>query len=159
VDRIGPGELRARGHNAILLDIDNTLVPRDTKEPPPEVRAWVASLAEANLPACLLSNNFHATVLAWAREFDLPIVRKAMKPAPFAYLRALRLLGVRRREAVVIGDQILTDVLGAHLLGIPAILVVPQSTIDLWYTHIFRRAERVVLKDMQPGEKLEGTLV
>ena len=45
-------------------------------------------------------------------------VPNALKPLPFGFLRALRLLGTPRRETVVIGDQLFTDVLGAKLLGL-----------------------------------------
>jgi HAD superfamily phosphatase (TIGR01668 family) len=134
-----------------LLDIDNTLVPRDTHQLSDEVRSWVASLADCGVCACLLSNNWHRVVFAYERELDLPLVYKAMKPLPFAYLRALRKVGRWRGERVVcVGDQIVTDVWGAHLLGHHVILVEPQATKDLWYTLLFRRFERVLMRGKKP---------
>ena len=53
-------------------------------------------------------------------------------------------MGVEAREAVLIGDQVFTDVMAGNLAGVRTILVEPQSTSDLWYTHIFRVFERAI---------------
>jgi HAD superfamily phosphatase (TIGR01668 family) len=153
VTRIDPESLFAQGFRVVLLDIDNTLVPRDTHQLPDEVKSWVARLGECGLRACLLSNNWHKTVFGYADTLGLPIVYKAMKPLPFAYPRALRKVGWRKGEKVVcVGDQIMTDVWGAHMLGYHVVLVLPQATKDLWYTLLFRRFERVILRDRTPRE-------
>ncbi|MDR1183517.1 MAG: YqeG family HAD IIIA-type phosphatase [Coriobacteriales bacterium] len=153
VARIDPQALFAQGFRVVLLDIDNTLVPRDTHRLSDEVKSWVARLEECGLRACLLSNNWHKTVFGYADELDLPIVYKAMKPLPFAYLRALRKVNRQKGEKVVcVGDQIVTDVWGAHVLGYHVVLVLPQATKDLWYTLLFRRFERMLLRDRAPRE-------
>ena len=58
--------------------------------------------------------------------------------------RALGLVGAKPAEAVLIGDQVFTDVVAGNLAGVRTILVDPQSTTDLWYTHIFRVFERLI---------------
>lgn len=151
--RINPEGLVEQGYSVVLLDIDNTLVPRDTHELSPEIRAWVARLGELGLRACLLSNNWHKVVFGYAEALDLPLVYKAMKPLPFAYLRALRKVNWQKREKVlVVGDQLMTDVLGAHILGHTAILVAPQTTKDLWHTLLLRRFERLLMGSMKPHD-------
>jgi HAD superfamily phosphatase (TIGR01668 family) len=153
VARIDPQALFEQGFRIVLLDIDNTLVPRDTHRLSDEVKSWVARLGECGLRACLLSNNWHKSVFGYASELDLPIVYKAMKPLPFAYFRALRKVGRQRDEKVVcVGDQIVTDVWGAHLLGYHVVLVQPQAVKDLWYTLLFRRFERMLLRNKAPRE-------
>ena len=72
------------------------------------------------------------------------VVHHAMKPAPFAVRRALSLVGVAPEQAVLVGDQVFTDVMAGNLAGVRTILVDPQSTRDLWYTHIFRVFERAI---------------
>jgi len=150
---VDPVALYAQGVRIVLLDIDNTLVPRDTHVLSAETKAWVARLKERGLRPCLLSNNWHRVVFAYADELDVPIVYKAMKPLPFAYLRAMRKAGHTKGEKVVaVGDQIFTDILGARILGLGAILVVPQATRDLWYTLLLRRLEQLILGDSKPRE-------
>lgn len=138
-------ELAARGVRCVLFDRDNTVVPRDTGVAPESVMDWICRVREAGIALCMVSNNFHSQqVEASAAELGCAVVHHAMKPAPFAVRRALALVGVDASEAVLIGDQVFTDVMAGNLAGVRTILVEPQSTSDLWYTHIFRVFERAI---------------
>ncbi|NLG10118.1 MAG: YqeG family HAD IIIA-type phosphatase [Coriobacteriaceae bacterium] len=150
VESIDPDELIAKGYRSVLLDIDNTLVPRDTKQIPKTVEQWIAKAKDSGLSICLLSNNWHKTVFSYADQLQLPCIYKAMKPLPFAFFAAIRRLGANKEQTVVIGDQLLTDVTGAHLTGMPAIMVKPRASKDLWHTLLLRRLERVLMGDRQP---------
>ena len=79
-----------------------------------------------------------------------PIVAKAVKPLPPAFLMALRKLGAKRSETVVIGDQLVTDVMGAHFLGMKAYLLAPLVEQDLPHTLLLRNFERVVMGERKP---------
>lgn len=148
VDLIDVDDLRARGIRCVLVDRDNTLVPRDTNEPPAEIIEWVKSLHSRGIAVCMVSNNFHTdAVCASAEEIGCAVVHHAMKPAPVAIKVAQLMLGVPAEQTVLVGDQLLTDVLAGNLAGVQTILVRPQSTKDLWYTQIFRRFEKHVLND------------
>ena len=61
-------------------------------------------------------------------------------------------MGVSAEETVLIGDQVYTDVVAGNLAGVRTVLVRPQSTRDLWYTHILRIGERMILR----GRTFEG---
>lgn len=138
-------ELAASGVRCVLFDRDNTVVPRDTGVAPADVMDWICRVREAGIALCMVSNNFHSQqVEASAAELGCAVVHHAMKPAPFAVRRALALVGVGASEAVLIGDQVFTDVMAGNLAGVRTILVEPQSTSDLWYTHIFRVFERAI---------------
>ena len=87
-------ELVAEGVRLVLLDRDNTCVPRGADLPPAEVMAWLDRAREAGLRLCLVSNNFHSTqVRASADQMGVDAVDHAMKPLPFALVRAMRLIG------------------------------------------------------------------
>ena len=62
---------------------------------------------------------------------------------PFGFLRALWLLRTPRRQTVVIGDQVFTDVLGAKLLGLRTVLTEPIVAHDFPLTRVLRLLERV----------------
>lgn len=49
------------------------------------------------------------------------------KPRPEPFLKALRKLGLTRREAVMIGDQTLTDVKGALNIGMKVIQIIGEA--------------------------------
>ena len=137
--------LKQRGIKSLLIDVDNTLVSRDSKELTPSVAEWIEGLKAAGFTCCLLSNNWHQIVFEYAESLELPIIYKAMKPLPVSFIKALVKIGAHRASTVVVGDQLFTDILGARLCEIPCILVEPLSTTDLWYTKIFRRVEDKIL--------------
>ncbi len=132
------------------MDIDNTILTRDTHEVPRDVALWLAKARESGLAFCLVSNNWHKEVYKLAESLDLPIVAKAIKPLPPAFLMALHKLGARRAETVVIGDQLVTDVLGAHFLGMKAYLLQPLVEQDLPHTLLLRNFERLVMGKREP---------
>jgi uncharacterized protein len=142
--------LRSRGVDTLLIDLDNTLLPRDSDAIPDAVRAWVLALPGRGFKVCLVSNNWHERVSKVANELGIDLVAKAVKPLPFAFLRALRKVGSRRRNAAVVGDQMFTDVVGGRLLGMATVMVLPQSHSDLPHTLALRRLERVLLAGRQP---------
>ena len=45
-------------------------------------------------------------------------------------------MGIKKEEAVVIGDQLLTDIFGGNRKGLHTILVVPVATSDAFYHEI-----------------------
>lgn len=150
VSAIDLDALWAAGKRALLLDRDNTIVPRDTKEAPASAVNWIAHAHELGFKVCFVSNNWAKNVRPDAQRFDASMVTRAAKPLPFALWHALRKVGVTRREAVLVGDQVFTDVLGGRLAGIYTVLVEPQTEVDLTHTLWLRRLERRVLKDLKP---------
>jgi len=147
---ISPEWIKAQGKDTILVDLDNTLLPRDTSEFSPEIMAWVKSLYDADLKVCLLSNNWHERVHTAAKELDMKLVSKAVKPLPFAFWASLRRVGGKRKNTIMIGDQFFTDVLGSALLGMPCVMVLPLAKHDLKHTLLLRNLERVVMRNRQP---------
>lgn len=150
VHAIDLDDLAARGIRVLLLDLDNTLLPRDTNVVPDELKAWAAGLREHGFSVCLVSNNWHERVHHVASELGFDLVDKAVKPLPFAFLAALRHAGAKRHEAAVVGDQLFTDILGGNMLGMRTVLVAPLSATDLPHTLMLRRLEALVLKDRVP---------
>lgn len=148
--QVSVDELVGAGVRLVLLDRDNTCVPRDASTPPAEVMAWLDRAREAGLRLCLVSNNFHSSqVRASAAQMGVEAIDHAMKPLPFALVRAMRLMGAVPGETVMIGDQVFTDVCAGSLAGVRTILVRPQSRRDLWYTHVFRIFERLALRGVE----------
>ena len=143
-------DLLALDFRNVLLDVDNTILTRDTHEVPRDVGFWLAKARDAGITFCLVSNNWHEGVYQLANRLSLPIVAKAVKPLPPAFLMALRKLGAKRSETVVIGDQLVTDVMGAHFLGMKAYLLAPLVEQDLPHTLLLRNFERVVMGERKP---------
>lgn len=153
VDKIDLDELEQMGCRLLLLDRDNTCVPRDTYEIPQEIMSWMKEAQARGFKTCLVSNNFHtAQIEESAKLLDCDKIDHAMKPCPLALQIAMAKQGVPKEQTVLIGDQLFTDVFAGSLAGIKTILVKPQSTEDLWYTQIFRIFEEMV----SPNPNFEG---
>lgn len=150
VHQIDLAALRVRGVRGLFLDLDNTILPRDTNEVPPALREWVSELSVLGFRVCLVSNNWHERVRIVAGDLGLDLVAKAMKPFPFAFWHASRLIGVGVRECAVVGDQLFTDILGGKLIGATTVLVQPLSVVDLPHTLLLRRVEARIMKGQEP---------
>ncbi|MVB11521.1 Phosphoglycolate phosphatase [Caprobacter fermentans] len=124
---ITPELIRAMDANAILLDVDNTLALHGSQTPFPGTVEWAKHMRKAGIRLVLVSNNFKKRVEPFAAKYGLPFLSLSLKPFPAAYHRAVRRLGVEPGEAVVVGDQIFTDVFGANWAGIKSILLVPAG--------------------------------
>ncbi|MCE5202690.1 MAG: YqeG family HAD IIIA-type phosphatase [Coriobacteriales bacterium] len=148
--------LRRQGIIGILLDLDNTLLPRDTNVVPDRMAEWVDVVKRHDMAVCFLSNNWHERVCAVARELGYPVVAKAVKPLPFAFWRALGVLGLPAERCAVVGDQLFTDVLGGNLVGCHTILVDPLSSTDLPHTLVLRRLESLIMGRSRRGRALGG---
>lgn len=127
VTLITAGLLHQMGVRGVLLDVDNTLSRPGSQVPYPGTLEWVRRMQHKGFRLMVVSNNFKCRVAPFAAQYSLPFVSFAMKPLPWAYWRALHQLHICRGEAVVVGDQVFTDVLGANLLGIQSILLTPQA--------------------------------
>ena len=138
------------GFTNVLLDMDNTVVSRASHDVPRDVRLWLIQAQEAGVQICLLSNNWHTSPYEWSAELGIPVVAKACKPLPHAFLVARDKLDARSANTVVIGDQLSTDVVGAHLLGMKAYLVCPLAEVDLKHTKVVRTFERMLLGERVP---------
>ena len=150
VTSIDAAELAASGVRFALLDLDNTLLPRDTHQVPEDIKAWLESVRTAGITPCILTNNWHHGAHEWAQRLGLPIVSHAVKPLPFAYIIALRKIGAKRKNTVCIGDQLITDVWGAHFMRMKVIMVNPLVKADLKHTLLLRHVEKLFTKGMQP---------
>ncbi len=144
---INPDELQKNGIRFLLLDLDNTIIPRDADQFAPEIIHWLQSLLDRGFKLCVVSNNNNMRVNNLLEPLQIPCVVRAVKPLRQAFLRAMELLDADTASTAVVGDQIFTDILGGNRLGLFTILVVPMQGKEFWATKLInRRLEKLVLK-------------
>lgn len=145
VFEITPVELSGRGVKAIITDLDNTLVGWDEALATPEVINWFNSMKDHNIKVTIVSNNNQARVATFATPLKVDYIFNARKPMGQAFKKACTAMGVKPEETVVIGDQMMTDVLAANSNGFYSIMVVPVKSNDEWKTRVNRMIERKFL--------------
>ena len=124
-DEITPAFLRELGVKAILADIDNTLAPYEQPEPDERIKGWIASLAEAGIGIAFVSNNDWERVELFNRTLGVPAYAKSGKPFKKNLVKAMNDLGGTLETTVMLGDQLLTDALAGHNLGVRCLIVPP----------------------------------
>ena len=124
-DEITPAFLASLGVKAILADIDNTLAPYEQPEPDERIKGWIASLAEAGIGIAFVSNNNWERVELFNRTLGVPAYAKSGKPFKKNLVKAMNDLGGTLETTVMLGDQLLTDALAGHNLGVKCLIVPP----------------------------------
>ncbi|NRD75911.1 YqeG family HAD IIIA-type phosphatase [Bacillus sp. BRMEA1] len=142
---ISPQHLKERGIKGIITDLDNTLVEWDRPNATPKLISWFDDMKKHNILITIVSNNNQTRVKAFADPLQIPFIYQAKKPMAGAFKKALSQMGIKKEEAVVIGDQLMTDVLGGNRSGFHTILVVPVAQTDGFMTKFNRFAERRIL--------------
>lgn len=139
--------LQAAGKKLILIDVDNTMLPWRGENIPQATLDWLASGKELGLEFCIVSNTRNVERLQrLSQSMGIGFVRDKFKPSRQMFLKACRERGISIDQAVMIGDQVLTDILGANRTGIDAILVQPMSKREFVGTKVNRIAEKWILK-------------
>lgn len=138
--------LKEKGIKVIAFDIDNTLTPFNIAEPDDRTTDYLNSLKAMGFKICLLSNNNKNRINIYNKRLNVYAVYKAGKPGAKKFLSLLGRLGVSPKEAALVGDQVFTDVLCAHIGGVLSILTKPICNHDQFVTKIKRGAEKCVLK-------------
>lgn len=144
-----PDRLRFHGIKAVLVDLDNTLIAWNNPDGTPELRDWLDSMTEADLPVVVVSNNKESRVARAVDKFGVDYVSRAMKPFTRGIKIAMDRYGFEPSEVVMVGDQLMTDIRAAHRAGVKSILVKPLVSSDAWNTKINRFRERLVLAKLE----------
>ncbi len=138
--RVDYEAFRDRGYKGIIFDIDNTLVPHDA---PATAKAalLVRRLKKRGFKVEIVSNNEEPRVRSFAAGVGSGYVYKAGKPGCRGYLEAVRKMGLKREQVLVIGDQLFTDIWGANRSGLHSILVGRISIKEPPHIHLKRILE------------------
>jgi HAD superfamily phosphatase (TIGR01668 family) len=151
---IQPAKLKQKGIKGIITDLDNTLVAWDVRDATPEVINWFEQMKSHDIAVTIISNNNQERVSVFSEPLGTPFVYSARKPLGRAFKTVAKQMNLKKEEIVVIGDQLLTDVLGGNTAGFYTILVVPIVQTDGKITKINRRIERIILNYMRKKGKI-----
>jgi len=142
------------GVKTILIDLDNTLDSYKVDLPSERAKDFVKMLKDNKIELIIVSNNYHSRVKAYADALDIHMTSMNLKPFPFKINRLLKEKGLKKEETILIGDQLLTDILAGNRAGLKTILVDPLTKDDQNFTRVRRKFERPKLKKLRDKELL-----
>ena len=138
-------DLKAKGIELLMLDLDNTLLGWKGSVLADEVTHWMAVVHALGFSVCLVSNAAPARLSVQAQRLNVDYVPIARKPSRRGLRKAMKRFQKTPEQTAMIGDQIFADVLAGNRLGVYTILVVPLDLNEQWWMKIVRRLERWVL--------------
>jgi HAD superfamily phosphatase (TIGR01668 family) len=145
VTDIDLARLHEQGFTGLLLDLDNTLLPWKNSDIPESSRTWIESAKQLGMKPCIVSNTHYPKRLnKIAGELGVPAVARALKPRAYGFDRAAEMIGCELARAVVVGDQLLTDIWGGNRAGAYTILVNPMHPREFIGTKVSRVVERLI---------------
>lgn len=182
--KITPEWMKQHQYRVLMMDIDNTLLPRNSTIVPAQHLEWLQKMQGNGIKIVLASNNGGKRIAEIKSQLSdnglcIPVLTWAGKPFPRAYADAIRLLkksfpemdtdmvqasspannvitnkgsdsnsisDIRKCTGHILaaGDQLFTDVLGAHWYNLPVVLLRPLSNNDFIGTKLLRILERCV---------------
>ena len=154
---ISPKWLKRNGYMKLIVDIDNTLLPRDKNLVGPRAMTWIRQMHQLGINVALISNNGGDRIKAITRQTNLGTIMRAAKPLPSAYKQITKAMG--GGKILFVGDQLVTDVLGAKSSGHTVVWVQSLGGKEHFITRCTRKLEKFIANrleknGMMPKERL-----
>lgn len=132
----------------LIFDLDNTICLIDDLSLSKEIYDLFSKLHKS-FEIVIISNNHVPRVKNISDKLKCDYKANSMKPLLKSYKKILKKYNLKPNEVAMIGDQIVTDILGANRMKIYSILVDPMSYKDLKITKLNRFIERQIFKKYQ----------
>ncbi len=142
-------KLLSRGIKLLLFDLDNTLIPAKSDELSAKAKELIISLKQKGFKVIIFSNSPKKRVKKIADILNVEFIHFACKPMQNKLKKVINNSGFKLTEIAIIGDQLLTDVVGGNKMGITTILVNPSSNKDHPLSKIFRHMENKKMKKLR----------
>lgn len=137
-------KLKKDGIKCLIFDLDNTLALIDEKECPQKTLELIKKLQNDFL-IFIISNNSRKRIQPYKDALGVDAVSFAMKPFTRGLRKIKKKYNLLKKEMVMIGDQIVTDIISGRNFNIKTILVDPLGKKDMKITSINRKIESWII--------------
>lgn len=138
-------KLKEMNIKCLLFDLDNTLASYTVDVPDKKLKELI-NMLEEDFKVMILSNGSKKRVRPFKEGLNLDSSHSSKKPLKTKYKKIMNMYKYSNNEIACIGDQILTDVLGANRIGAISILVNKTGMYETFNTKINRFFEGMILK-------------
>ena len=145
IQDINYNKLKDLGIKCLVFDLDNTIALIDQDLLTKEVELFLKDLKRSFI-IVIISNNVENRVKKYADILECSYVYKACKPFKKGFKQISKKFNLNPNEIAVIGDQLITDIMGANLFKAYPILVDPMAKKDLKISYFNRLLEKQIFK-------------
>lgn len=142
-------KLKNRGIKCLLFDLDNTMVPIKMKTPSNKLKELFDSLKHKGFKIIIFSNSQKSRLKPFKDGLGVDCSASSKKPSIKKFNQVLSIYGYDVSEVAIIGDEILTDILGGNKIGITTVLVNPVGKKDFFAASIRRKMEKIIMKKLR----------
>ena len=145
-------KLFRQGIKCILFDLDNTLVPADVNKASRKLKKLIYDLKVKGFRVVIMSNSSKNRVNIFKNELLVDSVFLANKPKPEKFLKIMQAYNLKENEVVMIGDELVTDIMGANKLDILTIYINPISNINHYTSFVNKKFEQVMINKLKKND-------
>ena len=145
-------KLKERGIKCILFDLDNTIAPLSIKKPTKKIKELFAKLKAMGFKIIIFSNSGKSRLKPFKEELEVDCAFSCKKPMRKKFDLIIKEYKYNISEIIIIGDNIITDILGGNKVGITTVLVNPISNKEKWTTRISRIYEKRIINKLAQKE-------
>ena len=139
-----------------ISDLDNTLVPHYTRFHNKDVLNFIKKVQDAGIEFVIMSNNVKHRVEVFSNKIGIKEwYSNARKPFKFVVKKILQKRNIKPSEVIIMGDQIIMDILVANRLKTESILVQPliSSAYEMSKFNLF--LEKWLYKNLEKNNILK----
>lgn len=137
-------KLKKMGKKYLFFDLDNTIISYLQNKPTKENKILFDKLKKMGFEVFIFSNSPSNRLEPFEKELNVKVFSGSMKPLKKGYKKVLNMYD--KDKCVFIGDQIMTDVIGAKRNGLYVIFIDRINNKEPIYTKFWRFFEFFVLK-------------
>ena len=145
---------KKQGVSVLLIDLDNTLDSYRLLTPTDRAVKLIKALKETGLKVIIVSNNRGKRVTSYANAIGCTFINSARKPFSGKIRKFLKENNYKPEETMLVGDQMMTDVLAAKGAHIRVMLTEKVVKEDQFTTHFNRLLDRPIRKHLKKKGKL-----
>lgn len=145
--------LLKRNINVLFFDIDNTIADSKTKTPSKEAIKLFKQLTKKGFKLYIITNALKNRATKFGKCLNVKTYYLSMKPLKRQYYKIIKENNLNQKNIAAIGDQLLTDIIGANNMNITSILVDKISKNESIFTKINRLIENKKIKKHKILEK------
>lgn len=140
--------LKEKGITLLLFDLDNTIAPAHMKIADLKVKILFDKLKRKGFTIVIFSNSPKKRLTPFSQYLGVAMHPLSFKPMQRGFKKVLKWYETKKEHAAIIGDQLLTDIVGGNKAGILTILVNPLTVKDMFLTKYNRYKEKKIFEKM-----------